>query len=1012
MGTRRSMQFQSFRGDSLTQLLCRHFVEQQQQLSSSPSYSVLSMESSASNSASEGSNAKYQSSNSPSSQSNMSPQSTNSDNSSYNMQNLNISTSYHYYSPQSVGGEDGQLQTFTYTAHGNASEPQRIELSVPHLVILEQPVDKFRFRYQSEMHGTHGSLMGVRTEKSKKTFPTVELRGYQGEAKIRCSLFQVDPSKRAAHSHHLVIKSGEIDLVDPHDIEVNAESGYVAMFQGMGIIHTAKKNIAEELCKKIKKHRSVELNRDLTLREEHQMHKEAGEMAKSMNLNQVCLCFQAFQVDPVSGHWTQLCEPVYSNAINNMKSALTGELKICRLSATAGSVDGGEEVFMFVEKVCKNNIKIRFYELDEYDQEIWQDWGMFSEADVHHQYAIAFKTPAYHNKDITEPVEVYMQLFRPRDKCQSEPVPYKYKPRPGMAILPSSSRKRARVHSGNISAEIPTVVPNDSLAGTSRLPPMHQPFPMVGDTGGQMGSDTNTISKEFNKAGLIQEIIDSQIPTTIAGDISFSSSDFKEFVNCNSEDLHKLITEISEAQELGKLETDAVTTTVNHVDGEAARFERALERYLDEHRQAVDVDILKKILAIVRLFRRDYEKCRELKCRELISALWMSSNKQKANCLHMAIERRNASISRHLIELLQAYQLLFLIDLSNERSETALHRAISGNVPELVQLLLEAGSKTNICDQRGNSALHRAVVENAGESLAVLINHCKRIGARLDITNDDGCTVLHMAVMHKNLKLVRMLLEKGASPSQRDLKHGNNILHIAVESGSLDMVNYILESVDPSLGVEPNNAGYTPLQLANAKHHTNPNYKLIVREMLRFNPAGVLEKDSSIDEDEDDSDQANESGIKSDRSSPAEGILQSMNLTCNQVEVIRILEDHHSPDSADHSSTELTPLKNVPFNGTDHHLVECHVSYLFDEECLTALCELLNRSGMWRELGSLLDFNAFFTIWEQSANPTEMLLNYFEMQEMKLDHLISILQVLEQKDAIRCIDEMVCRQMK
>lgn len=189
---------------------------------------------------------------------------------------------------------------------------------MPHLVILEQPVDKFRFRYQSEMHGTHGSLMGVHTEKSKKTFPSVELRGFQGEAKIRCSLFQVDPSKRAAHSHHLVIKSGEIDLIDPHDIEVNAETGYVAMFQGMGIIHTAKKNIAEELCKKIKRQRAVEMNREISLREEHQLQKEAVEMAKTMNLNQVCLCFQAFQVDPVSGMWQQLCEPVYSNAINNM----------------------------------------------------------------------------------------------------------------------------------------------------------------------------------------------------------------------------------------------------------------------------------------------------------------------------------------------------------------------------------------------------------------------------------------------------------------------------------------------------------------------------------------------------------------------------------------------------------------------------------------------------------------------------------------------------------------------
>ncbi|XP_058836627.1 nuclear factor NF-kappa-B p110 subunit isoform X2 [Topomyia yanbarensis] len=966
--------------------------QQQQRLSSSPTYSVLSMESSTSSPSASETN-KYYSSHSPSSTSNMSPQSTISDTSSFNMQNLNISASYHYYTPQTVG-DDGQLQTFNYTAHGNATDQSRIELSVPHLVILEQPVDKFRFRYQSEMHGTHGSLMGVHTEKSKKTFPSVELCGFQGEAKIRCSLYQVDPSKRAAHSHHLVIKSGEIDLNDPHDIDVNAETGYVAMFQGMGIIHTAKKNIAEELCKKIKKQRVVEMNRELTLREEHQLQKEATEMAKTMNLNQVCLCFQAFQVDPTSGQWTQLCEPVYSNAINNMKSALTGELKICRLSSTVGSVDGGEEVFMFVEKVCKNNIKIRFYETDEYDQEVWQGWGSFSEADVHHQYAIAFKTPAYHNKDITEPVEVFMQLFRPRDKCQSEGVPFKFKPRPGMMALTNQSRKRPRVHSGNISNEIPTVVPNEVSPGPSRLPPLHQPFPMVQAQGHI--PEAGTISKEFNKSGIIQEILESHIPTTIAGDISFSSNDFKDFVHCNSEELHKLINEIGEAQELAKLETDSVSAA--HVDGEAARFERALEKYLDDNQQAKDVDILKKILAIIRLFRRDYDRCREL-----ISALWMSSNKQKANCLHIAIERRDITIACKLIEVLRNYNLQELLDLMNERHENALHLAVSAYLAEIVDALLLAGANLNGCDYRGNSVLHRAVVEGSTESLGVLLEHCKRIGARLDATNDEGFSALHLACMCKNLRITRLLLERGASHTARDLKHGNNILHIAVESDSLDMVNYILENVDKTLSEKPNNAGYTALQLANAKHLANSNNKLIVKELLRFSPKGVLEKEP-LPEDEDDEPVQNDEEFSSSSSSSTDSVLLSMNLTCNRDEVRRILEEH----TISNEGAVLTPLKNVPYNIATDSTGSC----LFDDECLSQLCDLLNRNQLWKEIGSLLDFNAFFAIWEQSSNPTGMLLNYFEMQKSKLDHLTDILQALDQKDAIHLIDEMVCRQMK
>lgn len=46
----------------------------------------------------------------------------------------------------------------------------------PFLQIIEQPVDKFRFRYKSEMAGTHGSLNGINSDRSRKqSFPTVEV---------------------------------------------------------------------------------------------------------------------------------------------------------------------------------------------------------------------------------------------------------------------------------------------------------------------------------------------------------------------------------------------------------------------------------------------------------------------------------------------------------------------------------------------------------------------------------------------------------------------------------------------------------------------------------------------------------------------------------------------------------------------------------------------------------------------------------------------------------------------
>uniref|UniRef100_A0A182QGU8 RHD domain-containing protein n=1 Tax=Anopheles farauti TaxID=69004 RepID=A0A182QGU8_9DIPT len=1041
---------------------------------------------------------------SPSSRaSNMSPQSNASDQSaSYTLQNLNLSSStgsmsypsamgyqqqqqpaqqhhmqqqQHYYAPQLLCLGQDNLQTAyttttttttTYPTAANEAFPApKPDYGEPHLVILEQPVDKFRFRYQSEMHGTHGSLMGIRTEKSKKTFPTVELRGYSGEAKVRCSLYQVDPLKRAPHSHHLVIKAGEQDMIDPHDMDVGggavgdstsgSGSSYVACFQGMGIIHTAKKFIVEELYKKLCKHRLCELNREPTEREKEQMRKDAEQMARAMNLNQVCLCFQAYRVEVGTGRWVPLCEPVYSNAINNMKSALTGELKICRLSSTVSGVEGGEEVFMFVEKVCKNNIKIRFFELDEYDQEVWHDMAVFSEADVHHQYAIAFKTPAYRNKDITEPVEVYMQLCRPRDGCQSEPVPFKYKPRPGMMAVPggSGSRKRLRISSGNVSSEIPTVIPNDSSAGggggpgsATRLPPLHQPFPMLANHHGSahtipeghepvtttttaasvtsttpmltsslhqdiLGGSGTTISKELSKASIIQEILN--IPTTIASDVAFDSNDFP----CNSEEFNKLIQEIGNQQDLVKLETDAETAlTGDTTESVLGRAVAELIAAGDDTRQ--QGEMLQKLLALIKLFAGDTNRAKQL-----LASHWTAANQQHFNSLHAAIRRNDATIACKLIELLDEYRLTDeLLDLPNDRNETALHLAVSANNDQIVETLLRAGAQLHFCDYRGNTALHRAVVENVPEMVRLLLRHGQKDDSRLDCTNDDGLTALQAAVYARNLKITRILIEAGASVRDKDLKHGNNILHIAVDNDSLDIVNYILENVSKELAQEPNNAGYTPLQLANAKRHAGKgNNKLIVRELLRHCSNGSHEdlkvtvkveeqeeEDEEVEEeDEEDDDEEEEDDQKEPAPPSAGNVLDSIDLKYDRADEIARLLEEHEPEAEPQRKTTKRTDDTVTGNRTD----EGASNGLFDDPCLDELCRLLDEDDTWRVLGSLLDFHAYFAVWEQASSPARMLLGFFEMQSLGMDRLIEMLRLLELRECIRCIDEMICRRI-
>lgn len=69
--------------------------------------------------------------------------------------------------------------------------------------------------------------------------------------------------------------------------------------------------------------------------------------------------------------------------------------------------------------------------------------------------------------DISSPVEIFIQLYRPSDDDCSEPMPFKYKPRDNMM----NPRKRQRVATSFPSSEIPLVLERMSNATTSMMPP-------------------------------------------------------------------------------------------------------------------------------------------------------------------------------------------------------------------------------------------------------------------------------------------------------------------------------------------------------------------------------------------------------------------------------------------------------------------------------------------------------------------------------------------------------------
>lgn len=79
---------------------------------------------------------------------------------------------------------------------------------------------------------------------------------------------------------------------------------------------------------------------------------------------------------------------------------------ICRLCSCSAKVTGGDTIILLCEKLPKEEVKIRFFEIRN-DTLYWEDFAQFHPTDIHKQAAITFKTPRYKHPEVKHPVQVF-----------------------------------------------------------------------------------------------------------------------------------------------------------------------------------------------------------------------------------------------------------------------------------------------------------------------------------------------------------------------------------------------------------------------------------------------------------------------------------------------------------------------------------------------------------------------------------------------------------------------------
>ncbi|KAM9847563.1 proto-oncogene c-Rel [Aulostomus maculatus] len=279
-------------------------------------------------------------------------------------------------------------------------------MAEPAIQIFEQPKQRgMRFRYKCEGRSA-GSIPGNNSTDNNRTYPSLQILNYCGKGRVRVYLVTKNEPYRP-HPHDLVGK-------DCKDGYYEAEFGpdrKVIAFQNLGIQCVKKKEVKDAISQRIT--RGIN---PFNVPHEQLLQTE------EYDLNVVRLCIQVFLQDE-TGHYTRALNPIVTNPIYDNRAPNTAELRICRINRNSGCAKGGDEIFLLCDKVQKDDIEVRFFSADG-----WEAKGSFSQADVHRQVAIVFKTPPFYNISITESVTVHMQLRRPSDQEVSEPLDFRYLP--------------------------------------------------------------------------------------------------------------------------------------------------------------------------------------------------------------------------------------------------------------------------------------------------------------------------------------------------------------------------------------------------------------------------------------------------------------------------------------------------------------------------------------------------------------------------------------------------------
>jgi ankyrin repeat protein len=191
-----------------------------------------------------------------------------------------------------------------------------------------------------------------------------------------------------------------------------------------------------------------------------------------------------------------------------------------------------------------------------------------------------------------------------------------------------------------------------------------------------------------------------------------------------------------------------------------------------------------------------------------------------------------------------------LMQKKNQDGETVLLHAARLNRLPMVKVALERKESDQLLediDNKGRNIFHiLALTTNSDEILNLIIDYLLKksidIFKKFDQMDDDNYTPLQLAVLNNNLPVIRRLLKY--FDKNKSNHTGENLIHLAVRHGDLTILKYLLNEGQLIEQGNRTSLTMTPIELAQSLNHTD-----MVNYLKELYPQPEINEDENSDND-------------------------------------------------------------------------------------------------------------------------------------------------------------------